>query len=168
MATTFAVPAISRAQTCYEATIVSPSPFMGNNGEIFKLSDGSIWEVKYEYEYLYEYLPAAIICPKSGKLAVKGKTLNVERVTRAPGLATQSNDDGWTLFEETNLSGSITGIVQQGRIFKTTSGNIYEVVGLTLQLVLALQPRTMILRQGTNYKLVVEGFNEPLLCKKLN
>lgn len=34
------------AQTCYESSILSPTPFMGNNGEIFKLADGSIWEVK--------------------------------------------------------------------------------------------------------------------------
>lgn len=47
------------AQNCYESSIVSPSPFMGNNGEIFKLADGSLWEVKFEYEYLYEYLPTA-------------------------------------------------------------------------------------------------------------
>ncbi len=26
---------------CIESSIVSPSPFMGNNDEIFKLSDGS-------------------------------------------------------------------------------------------------------------------------------
>ena len=42
------------AQDCFESSIISPTPFMGNNGELFKLSDGSVWEVKYEYEYLYE------------------------------------------------------------------------------------------------------------------
>jgi hypothetical protein len=53
---------------------------MGNDGEIFKLDDGSLWEVKYEYEYLYEYYPKVIICPSSGKLVINGKNLNVERV----------------------------------------------------------------------------------------
>ena len=60
------------------------------------------------------------------------------------------------------------GTVQQGRIFKTLSGNIYEVVGLTLQLVLELQPDVMVLRNGNMYKLIVEGFDEPLICRKLN
>jgi hypothetical protein len=46
------LPAASIATGCYESSIVSPTPFMGNNDEIFKLSDGSVWEVKYEYEYL--------------------------------------------------------------------------------------------------------------------
>ena len=46
---------------CYESSIVSPTPFMGNDGEIFKLSDGSLWEVHAEYEYLYEYYPSVVI-----------------------------------------------------------------------------------------------------------
>ena len=53
---------------------------MGNDGEIFKLDDGSLWEVKYEYEYMYEYYPNVIICPSKGKLVVDGKSLNVEYV----------------------------------------------------------------------------------------
>jgi hypothetical protein len=79
------MPAIGRTATprsgeCYEASIVKPSPFMGNDGEIFKLDDGSLWEVKYEYEYMYEYYPNVIICPSKGKLVVDGKSLNVEYV----------------------------------------------------------------------------------------
>ena len=53
---------------------------MGNDGEIFKLADGSLWEVKYEYEYMYEYSPDVIICPDKGKLIIKDKKLNVEKV----------------------------------------------------------------------------------------
>ena len=30
------------AQDCYESSILSPSPFMGKNEEIFKLADGSL------------------------------------------------------------------------------------------------------------------------------
>ena len=67
-------------QGCYESTIMSPTPFMGNNGEIFKLADGSIWEVKYEYEYLYEYYPKVTICPGRGRVIVRGKALNVAQL----------------------------------------------------------------------------------------
>ena len=160
------------AQSCYQSSILSPSPFMGNNGEIFKLADGSVWEVKYEYEYLYEYYPSVIVCPSRGKLIVGKKSLNVQQVSSgqrgASPRGSQSTDGNWVLFEETNLQGSISGTVQQGRIFKTTSGNVYEVVGLTLQLVLELQPEVMVLRSGTTYKLIVKGFDEPLICRKLN
>jgi len=68
----------SQAAECYSVTIQRPSPFLGNNGEIVQLSDGSIWEVKYAYEYMYEYQPSAAICPSSGKLIVKGKSIDVQ------------------------------------------------------------------------------------------
>ena len=70
-----------RSGACYESSIIKPSPFMGNNGEIFKLNDGTLWEVKYEYEYLYEYYPDVIICPFKGKLVIDGTSLNVEQVS---------------------------------------------------------------------------------------
>ncbi|WP_156317925.1 hypothetical protein [Blastomonas sp. AAP25] len=65
------------AQACYESMISNPTPFMGKNDEIFQLSDGSIWQVKYEYEYLYEYSPSVIICPDKGVLIINKKSLNV-------------------------------------------------------------------------------------------
>jgi hypothetical protein len=67
---------LASAQNCYRTGIVSPSPFMGNNDEIFKTIDGRLWQVKYEYEYLYEYYPSVDICNES-KLIVKGKSLNI-------------------------------------------------------------------------------------------
>ena len=48
------------------------------------------------------------------------------------------------------------------------SGNIYEVTGVALQLVMELQPEVIVLRNGNVFKLVIEGFDEPLICRKLN
>jgi hypothetical protein len=163
----------ANAKDCYQTSILGPSPFMGNNEEIFKLADGSLWEVKYEYEYLYEYYPSVIICPSRGKLILGKKSLNVQLVSGAqkgasPPKGKSPQAGKWEIIEETNLQGSISGTVQQGRIFKTTSGNVYEVTGLTLQLVLELQPEVMVLRSGETYKLIVKGFDEPLICRKLN
>ena len=53
---------------------------MGGNGEIFELDGGTLWEVKYEYEYMYEYYPEVIICPSKGKPVVRGKSLSVQQV----------------------------------------------------------------------------------------
>jgi hypothetical protein len=161
------------AQDCYQSSILSPSPFMGNNDEILQLADGSVWQVKYEYEYLYEYHPSVIICPSRGTLIIGRKSLKVQMVSGTPKGSSAKRPaapkpDTWALFEETNLQGSISGTVQQGQMFKTVSGNVYEVVGLTLQLVLVLQPQVMVLRSGDTYKLIVEGFDEPLICRKLN
>jgi len=161
------LPSVTFAGECFQSSIVSPTPFMGNNEEIFKLSDGSVWEVKYEYEYLYEYYPSVIVCPNRGKLIIGEKSLNIELLSPPSNNKSKSNGGGWEVYEETNLEGSISGTIQQGHIFKTTSGSIYEVTGLTLQLVLELQPEVMVLRNGDTYKLVVEGFDEPLICKKL-
>ena len=164
---------VCQAQDCYQSSILSPSPFLGNDGEILKLADGSVWKVKYEYEYLYEYYPSVLICPSRGKLILGKKSLNVQLISstnkRPSSPKGSSKQDGkWEIFEETNLQGSISGTVRQGQIFKTVSGNVYEVTGLTLQLVLVLQPEVMVLRSGETYKLIVEGFDEPLICRKLN
>ncbi len=163
----------AEAQQCYSSSILSPTPFMGNNNEIFKLADGSVWQVKYEYEYMYEYYPSVVICPGQGKLIIGKKTLTIQQVsgpskqTTSPSTPTASAAE-WKFVEETSLEGNISGTVKQGRIFKTVSGNVYEVTGLTLQLVLELQPKVTILRNGDTYKLIVAGFDEPLLCRKLN
>lgn len=49
---------------------------MGNNDEIFVLSNGSIWQIKYEYEYMYEYYPTIVACPNAGYVNIDGKKLN--------------------------------------------------------------------------------------------
>ena len=63
---------------CYESSIQKPTPFMGNDEEIFVLLDGSVWQVKYEYEYMYEYYPTVIACPSKGYVIVEGKKLNAQ------------------------------------------------------------------------------------------
>ena len=115
---------------------------------------------------MYEYNPSVIVCADQGKLIIGDKKLNVQALAKGKSSGA-SSDNSWEIFEETNLVGSISGTVQPGRIFRTTSGSIYEVTGLTLQLVLELQPSVMVLRNGSVYKLVVEGFDEPLICSKL-
>jgi len=163
------LPIALQAQACYDSVVRTPSPFMGNSGEIFQLADGSVWEVKYRYEYLYEYYPSVVICPSRGMLFIDRKTIDVELVATGAGADGGPTAGGaWEVYEETHLAGSISGTIRAGRIFKTTSGNIYEVVGLTLQLVLELQPAVMVLRNGSTYRLIVDGFDEPLICRKLN
>ena len=76
-------PGPTGAQNCYESAVGSPTPFMGNNDEIFRLTDGSIWQVKYEY--LYAYYPSVIICPTRGTLLVDDKSLNVVALTGGGG-----------------------------------------------------------------------------------
>lgn len=71
------------AADCFQSSITKPQPFMGNNDEVFQLVDGSIWQVKYEYEYMYAYYPDVIICPSDGKLIIESKQLNVVQLSPA-------------------------------------------------------------------------------------
>jgi hypothetical protein len=78
------------AQNCYRTSITAPSPFMGNNDEIFKTDDGRLWQVKYEYSYLYEYYPQVDIC-NNNKLIIRGKSLNVVSLSGAAPRASSSS-----------------------------------------------------------------------------
>ncbi len=74
---------VIRAQGCYKAVILEPTPFNGNGGEIIVLNDGTIWkETSYQYLYLYEYNPTVIFCPKKGKMVLAAHVFYVIPVGR--------------------------------------------------------------------------------------
>lgn len=73
----------------------------------------------------------------------------------------------WESYEETTVKGTIQGTIKQGSIIKMQSGSIYEVTGLTLQIVLEIAPEAVVLKDGTQFKLSITGFSEPLMCKQL-
>ncbi len=118
---------IVSASECYESSIVSPSPFMGNNGEIFKLANGSIWVVKYEYEYLYEYNPDVIICPSQGKLGINGKMLKVEQLKPEKSTSPKSKSRKAPSSEviECKIDGAFEGWEGE-TIVKLTNGQIWQ------------------------------------------
>lgn len=66
---------------CYESMVTDPNPFLGNGGELIRLSDGTLWrDSSYKYLYLYLYNPRVIICPSTGKMIVESNIFNVTRV----------------------------------------------------------------------------------------
>lgn len=82
------------AQECFDSAIMSPPPFMGISGEIFKLLDGTIGEVGAEFEYLYEYYPPVTVCPSRSILILKEKSLSISILATpatAQGVATDPN-----------------------------------------------------------------------------
>lgn len=82
----------AQAQDCFEASVVAPSPLMGNHGEIFRTSDGAIYEVVGSYEYLYVYYPQVVICPARGRMLVNGKTVGIQVVQSATSRSTVPTD----------------------------------------------------------------------------
>jgi len=73
----------------------------------------------------------------------------------------------WQLFETTTIDGWVKK-VKRGTIFKTTSGNIYEVAEPVILFELELRPDVTVLTDGQFYKLFIRGVGQELLCKKLN
>lgn len=67
----------AHAQACYQTSVLAPTPFLGNHGEVIKTADGALYEVVGSYEYMYSYSPKAVVCPAIGKMIVGDKTLNV-------------------------------------------------------------------------------------------
>jgi hypothetical protein len=78
------------SQSCYGTNITAPTPFMGNNDEIFQTADGVLWQVKYEYSYLYEYYPQVDIC-NNNTLLINGQSLKIIKMSGGTSGASTSS-----------------------------------------------------------------------------
>lgn len=80
------------------------------------------------------------------------------------GLNAQSN---WEYVEEADIKGSVSGTITQGYVFKTSSQDFFVVNERTRQRVRTRNPNVQIFQNGSNFKLIIEDFEEPVICKKL-
>jgi len=152
---------LSFAQSCYETTVQSPSPFMGNNGEIIKIGDGSLWEVKYAYEYLYEYYPEVIICPEKGKLVVKGKSIQVQAVSSR----SKTGKSGQNVIESMIVS-EFSGL-NAGNLYKLANGQIWEQIEPWVWVWIWVNPSVMIYQTSGGYKMKVENIEHPVFVQRV-
>jgi hypothetical protein len=151
-----------RAEGCSSSSITKPSPFMGNNDEVFVLSDGSIWQVKYEYEYLYEYQPKVLICRPDNVLIVKGKKLNVVPVSQGRYGAASGES-----VIESRIDGAFKGWTGE-TIYKLQNGQIWQQSSYHYNYHYAYSPSVMIYRDGSGYKMIVDGdVDEPISVRRL-
>jgi hypothetical protein len=147
---------------------MSPTPFMGNSGEVFRLADGSLWEVKYEYEYMYEYYPDVVICPAKGIVIVEGKTLTVQRLSgqvssrAGKPSATASAPDAI----ESRIDGEFSGW-EGDTIFKLQNGQIWQQSSYAYKYKYAYSPKVLIYRSGSGYKMKVEGVDAEIPVVRL-
>jgi len=79
---------------------------------------------------------------------------------------------GWEFVESTNLQTAdgdnvISGTIDGGFVFKSLSGSYYKANSLTLQVVVAVMPNAEIYTNGSEYKLIIEDFDEPVICQKI-
>ena len=72
----------------------------------------------------------------------------------------------WKLFEETSIRSRISGSIEKRHIFQTVSGKIYKVIDYVY--LYEYNSEVIVLNNRQLYKLVIEGFDKPLFCKRLN
>jgi len=78
-----------------------------------------------------------------------------------------ANAQDWTLFEKTTIKGSVSGSITKGYLFKTSDGAFYEIIERTRQRVREKNPDVIIYKNGNEYKLEIEGFDESVICRKI-
>jgi len=146
---------VGSAYACYSSSIIKPQPFMGNNGEIFQLSDSSIWEVKYEYEYLYEYYPDITACPDRGYIIINGQKLNAKHISG-------SASNGSSNIIESKISGEFEGY-EYGNFYKLINGQIWEQTSANYNYTYKYSPSVLIYGN----KMQVDGMSDSIRVQRI-
>ena len=74
----------------------------------------------------------------------------------------------WSFYEDTYIQGSLSGSIKKGMVFQTKTKNYYRIDEPTRQRVRVRNPDVTVLRKGNQYKLVIEDFDEPVICERLD
>ena len=85
----------------------------------------------------------------------------------ALSVAPMAQED-WHTFERTSIDGTVSGAIRKGHIFRTISRNLYEVTDHVYLYEYEYRPNVLVLRNGNVYQLIIDGFEEPLTCRRLN
>jgi hypothetical protein len=174
------LPSTAEAYSCYQSTIKTPTPFMGNNDEIFVLADDSVWQVKYEY--LYEYYPVVTVCPDRGKLIVAGKELSIASISsaqhqpakaRVNGGEKRANKVGAELPRgpagdviESQVDGEFEGWEGE-TIVRLMNGQIWQQIEYHYNYHYAYDPRVIVYGSGGGYKMKVGGTDQAVGVARL-
>lgn len=73
----------------------------------------------------------------------------------------------WELYEQTNVKGTISGSIKKGTVIEMRSGSVYQVHDRVRFRVRERGPEAIVLRDGRHFKLIIDGFDEPLICIQL-
>lgn len=82
-------------------------------------------------------------------------------------MANLKAQSGWRFVEETFIKGSISGSITKGYIFKTSSTNYFVIDEYTRQRVRTRNPNVKIFQNGSDYKLIIDDFEESVICRKV-
>jgi len=143
------------ANDFHKAQIMKPTPFMGNNGEVFQLSDGSVWEVQFSYEYLYAYYPEILISYSRGEMIVNGKKINVKSISSNTRPATNPKKQSPIITPNGN-NGYYTKIdSDSGDIVKLRNGGVVEIISFIG--IIGFNKDAILYRENNIWKIWIEG-----------
>jgi hypothetical protein len=134
---------------------------LGTHGEIVKLADGSLWEVQYEYLYLYAYYPEAVVCPSQGKLIVDAHAISVVQISAGGRASTRSN-----AIIEARIDGEFSGWDGE-TIFKLDNGQIWQQTSYAYTYHYAYRPKIMLIHVNGHYEMQVEGVSSRIAVTRL-
>jgi len=145
---------------------MSPQPFLGVHDEVFRLLDGSLWQVQFEYRYLYAYYPNVVICPATGRLIIEGASLNVRSLSHRPSAATAAPMVGGGGVIESRIEGDFEGW-DGDTVFRLQNGQIWQQASYAYRYHYAYAPRVTIIPVGGGHELVVDGVSQRVRVMRL-
>ena len=153
-------------QTCYDSSIISPTPFMGNNSEVFKLANGLIGEVVAEYEYSYEYYPVVKVCPADSMMVLKGKRLNI-RILHNPAIAIPPSistaPEQPVAAQPSIIKSKIDDEFEgygAGNLYELRNGQVWEQISARYRYRYKYAPDVTIINRAGRYEMQVEGMED--------
>jgi hypothetical protein len=163
--TCFAASVYAYAETCYEATIQSPTPFNGNGGEIIILNNGTVWkESSFQYLYLYSYNPSVTVCPSEGKMLLGKHRFFITPIgTQRTTSAATANTSG---VIESRIDGEFKGWDGE-TIFKLSNGQIWQQASYSYTYHYAYSPKVLIYNAGGGSVMKVDGVDGTINVRRL-
>ena len=158
-------PADGPARTCFSTTIESPLPFFGRAKEVFRVADGSWWQIEGAYEYLNTVRPKVLLCPDRQRIQVAGKTLPVRLLAPASSVLVGSAS---TLADvvSSRIMGDFTGWSGNTN-FRLANGETWMQSGAGYNTTRLSAPLVVIFRSGPVYEMQVDGVSERIVVTRV-
>lgn len=151
---------------CFASSIMSPQPFLGVHDEVFRLLDGSLWQVQFEYEYLYDFFPDVIVCPATERLIIEGKSLKIRALSIGRRGAPSMLLTGGPSAIESRIEGDFEGW-DGDTIFRLQNGQIWKQASYSYRYHHAFAPRVTIIPVGGRHEMMVDGIAQRVRVVRL-
>jgi hypothetical protein len=132
---------------------------------VVTLSSGSIWEIQFSYEYLYEYYPSVIVCPATRKLIIKGKSLSVLQIREGTQASLREAGSEPAVIES-RIDGDFEGWDYEA-IFKLQNGQMWMQTSSRYRYRYKFSPGVVIVKIGNEYQMQVDGMDERVTVRRL-